>query len=126
MECCRAVGAPAILQFIKAGKLRCIATGTPQRIPQLPEVPTVAEQGYPGFEMTQWYGMLAPANLAQGAADKLAIAAAKAVHEPSAVERLSTDAAIPVGSTAAEFAKFIAAEQQRWKPVIARAQVKPD
>jgi len=120
------VGAPAILQFIKAGKLRCIATGTTQRIPQLPDVPTVAEQGYPGFEMTQWYGLLAPANLAAPAVDKLAAAAAKSVHEPAALERLSADAAIPVGSTPAEFAKFIAVEQQRWKPVIARAKVKPD
>jgi tripartite-type tricarboxylate transporter receptor subunit TctC len=120
------VGAPAILQFIKTGKLRCIATGTTQRIAQLPDVPTVAEQGYPGFEMTQWYGLLAPANLAAPAADKLAAAAAKAVHEPTAVERLSADAAIPVGSTPAEFAKFIGVEQQRWKPVIARAKVKPD
>ena len=120
------VGAPAILQFIKTGKLRCIATGTTQRIPQLPDVPTVAEQGYPGFEMTQWYGLLAPANLAAPAVDKLAAAAAKSVHEPTALERLSTDAAIPVGSTPAEFAKFIGVEQQRWKPVIARAKVKPD
>ncbi len=120
------VGAPAILQFIKTGKLRCIATGTAQRIPQLPDVPTVAEQGYPGFEMTQWYGMLAPANLAAASADKLSVAAAKAMREPMAVERLSTDAAIPVGSTAAEFARFIATEQQRWKPVIDRAKIKPD
>ena len=120
------VGAPAILQFIKTGKLRCIATGTTQRIAQLPDVPTVAEQGYPGFEMTQWYGLLAPSSLAAPAADKLAAAAVKAVHEPATVERLSADAAIPVGSTPAEFAKFIAVEQQRWKPVIARAKVKPD
>jgi len=120
------VGAPAILQFIKAGKLRCIATGTSQRIAQLPDVPTVAEQGYPGFEMTQWYGLLAPASLPQAAADKLAAAAAKAVKEKEAVERLSADAAIPVGGTSAEFAAFIAEEQKRWKPVIARAKIKPD
>ena len=120
------VGAPAILQFIKAGKLRCIATGSTQRIAQLPDVPTVAEQGYPGFEMTQWYGLLAPASLPQAAADKLAAAAAKAVKEKEAVERLAADAAIPVGSTSAEFAKFIADEQKRWRPVIARAKIKPD
>ena len=70
--------------------------------------------------------MLAPANLSQAAADKLSAAAAKAMHEPTALERLSADAAIPVGGNAAEFAKFIAVEQQRWKPVIARAKVKPD
>ena len=90
------------------------------------DVPTVAEQGFPGFEMTQWYGMLAPANLAPAAADKVAAACAKAVNEPAVVERLTADAAIPVGSSAAEFAKFISAEQQRWKPVIVRAKVKPD
>jgi tripartite-type tricarboxylate transporter receptor subunit TctC len=120
------VGAPAVLQFIRTGKLRCIATGTPQRIPQLPDVPTVAEQGYPGFEMTQWYGLMAPSTLPQPAADKLAAAAVKAMKEPQALERLNTDAAIAVGSTPAEFAKFIGVEQQRWKAVIARAKIKPD
>ena len=120
------VGAPAILQFIKAGKLRCIATGSAQRIAQLPDVPTVAEQGWPKFEMTQWYGLLAPASLAAPAVDKLAAAAARAVREPAALERLQTDAAIAVGSTPAEFAAFIASERERWKPVLARAKVKPD
>ena len=121
-----AVGAPAVLQFIKAGKLRCIATGTTQRLAQLPDVPTVAEQGYPGFEMTQWYGLLAPSSLPQAHADKLALAAAKAVKEPAAVKLLETEAALVVGSTADEFAQFIAQEQRRWKPVIERAKIKPD
>jgi tripartite-type tricarboxylate transporter receptor subunit TctC len=120
------VGAPAIIQFIKAGKLRCIATGTSQRIPQLPDVPTVAEQGWPKFEMTQWYGLLAPANLAPANVDKLAVAAARAVREPAALERLNSDAAIAVGSTPAEFAAFITTERERWQPVLARAKVKPD
>ncbi|TDP72722.1 Bug family tripartite tricarboxylate transporter substrate binding protein [Roseateles toxinivorans] len=121
-----AVGAPAVMQFIKTGKLRCIATGTTQRLAQLPDVPTVAEQGFPGFEMTQWYGLLAPASLPQAHADKLALATARAIKEPSAVKLLESEAAIVVGSTAAEFARFIEQEQQRWKPVIARAKIKPD
>ena len=120
------VGAPAILQFIKTGKLRCIATGTAQRIAQLPDVPTVAEQGWPGFEMTQWYGLNAPASLAQPAFDRLAAAAAQAMREPAALERLNTDAAIAVGSSPADYAAFIAKERERWKPVIVRAKVKPD
>jgi tripartite-type tricarboxylate transporter receptor subunit TctC len=94
--------------------------------PQLPDVPTVAEQGWPGFEMTQWYGLMAPANLAQPALDKLAAAAAKAMRDPTALERLNNDAAIAVGGTPAEFAAFIAQERERWKPVIVRAKVKPD
>ena len=121
-----AVGASAILQHIKAGKLRCIATGSTRRLPQLPEVPTVAEQGFPGFEMTQWYGMLAPSTMSQANAEKLAAAAARAVKEPGAIKLLESEAAITVGSTAEEFTRFIAAEQQRWKPVIARAKIKPD
>lgn len=120
------VGAPAVLQFIKSGKLRCIATGTAQRLPQLPDVPTVAEQGFPGFEMTQWYGLLAPASLPAPAADRLAAAAARAVKEPAALKLLESEAAMAVGSTPAEFAKFIETEQQRWKAVVARAKIKPD
>jgi tripartite-type tricarboxylate transporter receptor subunit TctC len=120
------VGAPAVLQFIKAGKLRCIATGTRTRLPQLPEVPTVAEQGYPNFEMTQWYGLLAPATLPAAAALRLAAEATKAIKTPAAVSRLSEDTAQAIGDSPAEFARFIAAEQARWKPVIARAKIKPE
>ena len=121
-----AIGAAAILPFIKSGKVRCIATGSAQRLPQLPDVPTVAEQGFPGFEMTQWYGMLAPANLAQANLDKLAAETAKAVKAPESLKRLGGDAAEAIGGTPAQFAQFIAAEQTRWKAVIARAQIKPD
>jgi tripartite-type tricarboxylate transporter receptor subunit TctC len=120
------VGAPAVLQFVKTGRLRCIATGTRARLAQLPDVPTVAEQGYPNFEMTQWYGLLAPASLPQSAIDKLAVEAAKAIKTPAAVTRLADDTAEAVGDTPAEFARYIAAEQARWKPVIARAKIKPD
>ena len=120
------VGAPAVMQFIKTGKLRCLATGTVQRIALLPDVPTVAEQGYPGFEMTQWYGLLAPSSLPQPAVDRLAQAAAAAIRQPAAAEKLAGEAAQGIGNTPAEFAKFIAVEQQRWKAVVARAKIKPD
>jgi tripartite-type tricarboxylate transporter receptor subunit TctC len=121
-----AVGASAILSFIKAGKLRCIATGSAQRLPQLPDVPTVAEQGFPGFEMTQWYGLQAPANLTPANMDKLSAAAVKAVKSPSSLERLGNDAAEAVGNTPQQYAQFIASEQKRWKLVIDRAKIKPD
>ncbi|MCZ2498829.1 tripartite tricarboxylate transporter substrate binding protein [Xylophilus sp. Kf1] len=121
-----AIGAAAIIPFIKSGKVRCIATGSARRLPQLPDVPTVAEQGFPGFEMTQWYGMMAPASLPQASIDKLAAETMKAVKAPESIRRLSADAAEPIGDTPAEFARFIATEQARWKKVIARAQIKPD
>lgn len=121
-----AVGAPAVMQFIKTGKLRCIATGTTQRLAQLPDVATVAEQGFPGFEMTQWYGLLAPSSMDKSNVEKLAAASARAIREPAALKLLESEAAIAVGNTPAEFGRFIDLEQQRWKPVIARARIKPD
>jgi tripartite-type tricarboxylate transporter receptor subunit TctC len=120
------VGAPALLQFIKAGKLRCIATGTSARLPQLPDVPTVAEQGYKGFEMTQWYGLMAPSKLPKEHVDKLEAEAIKAARSKIVSDKLSQETALAVGNTRAEFAAFIKQEQARWKPVIARAQIKPE
>ena len=121
-----AVGAPALLQFIKAGKLRCIATGTTTRLPQLPDVPSVAEQGYKGFEMTQWYGLLAPSRWPKAHIAKLEAEAIKVTRSAAVRDKLAVDTAWAVGNTAAEFDAFIKAEQARWKPVIARAQIKPD
>ena len=120
------VGAPAILAHIKSGKLRCIATGTKERLAQLPDVPTVAESGFPGFEMTQWYGLNAPGNMPQIAIDKIAAASIAAMKNPLATERLRGDTALPVGDTPAHYAAFIATEQARWKIVAARAKIKPD
>jgi tripartite-type tricarboxylate transporter receptor subunit TctC len=120
------VGAPALLQFIKAGKLRCIATGTTQRLPQLPDVPTVAEQGYKGFEMTQWYGLLAPAKWPKANVAKLEAEAVKAGKTVTVRDKMAADTALAIGSSAAEFDAFIKSEQARWKPVIARAQIKPE
>jgi len=121
-----AVGASAILPHIKSGKLRCVATGSTKRLPQLPDVPTVAEQGFPGFEMTQWYGLLVPASLPQAHADKLSVETMKAMKAPGALERLQQDAAESIGGTPQQFAQFIAQEQGRWKQVVERAKIKPE
>ena len=120
------VGAPAILAHVKSGKLRAIATGTKERLALLPDVPTVAESGYPGFEMTQWYGLNAPTNMPQIAIDKIADACATAMKNPLATERLRGDTALPVGDSPAQYAAFIKTEQARWKLVTARAKIKPD
>ncbi len=120
------VGAPALLQFIKAGRLRCIATGTTARLPQLPDVPTVAEQGYKDFEMTQWYGLMAPSRMPKAYIDKLEQEAIKAARGKLVADKLAQEPALAVGNTKEEFAAFIKAEQARWKPVIARAQIRPE
>ena len=118
-----AVGAPALLQFIKAGKMPCIATGTTTRLPQLPDVPTVAEQGFKGFEMTQWYGLLAPSKFSKPNLEKLETHAVNAARSHTVKEKLSHDTALAIGSSGAEFDSFIQQEQKRWKTVIAKAKI---
>lgn len=121
-----AVGAPALMPFIKSARLRCIATGTSMRLAQLPGVPTVAEQGHRGFEMTQWYGLLAPSRWPRAHTERLQAEAMKAAQGKVMGDKLSQDTALAVGSQPSEFAAFIAAEQARWRPVIERAHIRPE
>ena len=119
-------GAPPLLAHVKAGTLRTIAVGTAKRSPAMPDVPTVAEQGYPGFETSQWYGLMAPAGTPDAIIQKLAQAAAAAGKSPSVVDRLSAEAAEPSTSTPAEFAMFIKLEAARWGEVVKKSGIKAD
>ncbi len=119
-------GTPPLLPHVKAGKLRVIAVGTPQRIASLPEVATVAEQGFPGFQTSQWYGILAPGKTPPAIVAKLSAEIAKATHSPEVVARFKDDDSIPVGDTPAEFADFIKKEQVRWSEVVRKSGVKAE
>jgi tripartite-type tricarboxylate transporter receptor subunit TctC len=117
-------GTPPLMPHVKSGKLRAIAVAGDKRLPALPEVGTVAEQGFPGFEATQWYGINAPAQTPAPVIKRLADAAAKAAKQPSVLERFAADDAEAIGSSAPEYAAFIAAEQKRWGDVVRRAGIK--
>ena len=119
-------GAPPLLAHVKAGTLRPIAVGTAKRSPAMPDVPTVAEQGYPGFETSQWYGLMAPAGTPDAVVQKLAQAAAAAGKSPAVADRLSAEAAEPSTSTPKEFAEFIKLEAARWNDVVKKSQIKAD
>lgn len=119
-------GTPPLLPHVRSGKLRAIAVGTPQRIAALPDVPTVAESGFKGFETSQWYGLMAPAGTPPDVVNKLAEEARKALRSSAVTERFANDNAMGVGSSPQDFALFIKAEQARWKPVIERAGIRPD
>ena len=119
-------GTPPLMPHVKSGKLRVIAVGTPQRLASLPEVATVAEQGYPGFETSQWYGLNAPAKTPPAIIKRLADEAAKAAKAPALQQRFAAEDAEAVGSTPQAYAEFIAKEQARWKDVIHKAGVKAD
>jgi tripartite-type tricarboxylate transporter receptor subunit TctC len=117
-------GTPPLLPHIKAGKLRAIAIGSTAPLAVLPGVATVAEQGYPGFETTQWYGLNAPGKTPAAVIKRLAEEAAKAAKLPSVAERFEVDNAEAVGSTPQEYAEFIAREQARWGEVVRKAGIK--
>lgn len=119
-----AAGTPPLLPHVKSGKLRAIAVGSAKRLSILPEVATVAEQGYPGFETAQWYGLNAPARTPMPIIRRLAEEAAKAAKQPSVIERLAADSAETVGSTPEEYAAYIAAEQKTWGEVVRKAGIK--
>ena len=119
-------GTPPLLPHVKSGKLRVIAVGTSKRLHSLPGVATVAEQGYPGFETSQWYGLNAPAGTPEPIVRRLAEEAAKAAKSALVLERFKADDAEAVGSTPQEYAGFIKKEQERWSKVVRAANVKAD
>lgn len=119
-------GTPPLMPHVKAGKLRVIAAGTSKRLPALPHVETVAEQGFPGFEASQWYGLNAPAKTPPEIIRRLADEAARAVKAPAVLQRFSADDAESVGSSPQDYAAYIAAEQARWKEVIQKANIRAD
>jgi len=119
-----AAGTPPLMPHVKAGKLRVVAVGTTRRLGVLPDVGTVAEQGYPGFETSQWYGLIGPAKLPDAIVNRLASESAKAARSAALEKQLEPDSAEAVGSTPKEFAAFIAREQARWKEVVQKAHVK--
>jgi tripartite-type tricarboxylate transporter receptor subunit TctC len=121
-----AAGTPPLLPHVKSGKLRVVAVGTTRRLPILPDAGTVAEQGYPGFETSQWYGLIGPAKLPDAIVNQLAAESAKAARSPAVEKQLEPDSAEPVGSTPKEFLDYIAREQARWKEVVQKAHVRAD
>jgi tripartite-type tricarboxylate transporter receptor subunit TctC len=119
-------GMPALGAHIRAGKLRAVAVGTQQRIPALPEVPTVQEMGYKDFETSQWYGILAPAGTPADLVKRLQEESYKALRSSAVTERFATDNAVGGGGPPQEFAAFIAREQKIWSDIVRRAQIKAD
>jgi tripartite-type tricarboxylate transporter receptor subunit TctC len=119
-------GTPPLMPHVRSGKLRVIAVGTSKRLHSIPDVATVAEQGYPGFETSQWYGLNAPAGTPEPIIRRLAEEAAKAAKSALVLERFKADDAEAVGSTPQEYAAFIKKEQERWSKVVRAANVKAD
>jgi tripartite-type tricarboxylate transporter receptor subunit TctC len=118
------IGSPvSTLHHVKDGRLKLIAVTTPKRSPALPDVPTIAEAGVPGYEFTGWMGWLAPAATPRAIITKLHVEAARIVHLPDVKQRFVIDAADPVGSTPPQFAAHLKSEIERWRNVVKQANI---
>src|SRR5688572_21563469 len=118
------VEAVAALPHVKSGRLKALGVATPQRHPLAPEIPTVAEAGIPGFEVTSWYGVVAPNGVPRQAATLLATTISKAMETPAFREKLSNLGAIPVGGTPEQFGEILQRENAKWAKAIKDANIR--
>jgi tripartite-type tricarboxylate transporter receptor subunit TctC len=119
-------GGPAVLPFVKSGQLRALGVSSSKRLDALPDVPTVAESGYKGFEADQWYGVVAPAGTPREIVLKLNAQINQALESSEIKTRLQSEGAIARPSTPEAFAALIVREIERWKPVVKAGQIKAD
>jgi tripartite-type tricarboxylate transporter receptor subunit TctC len=117
---------PPVMVHVKAGKLRPIAVTSNKRYSMLPDIPTVAEGGVKGFEMSTWWGLVAPAGVSPDVIRQLHATTIKALQYPEIKERIATVGAEPVGSTPEQFAAFIRSERAKYAEIITRAQIKSE
>jgi tripartite-type tricarboxylate transporter receptor subunit TctC len=106
------------LPAVRTDRARAIGVTGPKRSVVAPDIPTIAESGLPGYEVLQWYGVLAPAGTPRDIVTKLNAAIVKALHDPAVKERFLRDGAETVGGTPEEFAALIASELKKWGKVI--------
>ena len=116
-------GAPAVLQHVQAGKLRALGVASLARIAAAPELPTLSESGFPGFDVTSWYGIVASAGTPNDVIVRLHDEIAKALAEPDVREKLAGLGADPVGNTPAEFASMIRSETIKWSKIVKDAKI---
>ena len=114
------------LPHVKSGRLRALGVTSAKRSAGVPDVPTIAQAGVPGYEAIQWYGLLAPAGTPREIVTKLHGEIVKILAAPDTREKLSSDGAEPVGSTPEQFAAFIRAETEKWGKVVKAAGIQPE
>jgi tripartite-type tricarboxylate transporter receptor subunit TctC len=114
------------LPYVKDGRLRALGVTSAKRAAGAPDIPTIAEAGVPGYEATQWFGMLAPAGTPAEIVNRLHKEVVRVLAIPEMRERFAADGAEPVGSTPEEFLAYIRSETAKWADVIKQAGIKPE
>ena len=112
---------PSAMPHVKAGKLKPLAVTGKERDPSLPDLPTVAESGVPGYEVGSWYGLLVPAGTPEAIVNKLNTTVVDIIRTPEVNDKLLSLGATPVGGTPEEFAAHIRSELDKWAEVIKKS-----
>ena len=115
---------PTSMPLIKAGRLRALAVTSAQRSPVVPELPTVAESGLPGYETVAWLGLIAPAGTPREIVSKLRIEVARIVNEPDIRALIAGQGGEPVGNTPEEFGVIVRADLAKWKKIVKDANIR--
>ena len=108
---------------IDAGRIRVLGVSSVKRSPAMPDMPTIAESGVPGFDVTSWYSVIAPAGTPAAVVNRIQTDIAAVLRLPEVAARLSNDGAEPVGSSSAEFGRFLQAEIRKWSEVVKNAGI---
>jgi tripartite-type tricarboxylate transporter receptor subunit TctC len=111
---------------IRSGRMKALAVTTRKRVTMLPDVPTVAEQGYPDYDVAAWVALVAPKGTPREVVQKLNLAVHDALKRKDVVEKLATLGAEPAGGTPEALGKFMLADAQKWADVVKKAKVKVD
>jgi tripartite-type tricarboxylate transporter receptor subunit TctC len=114
----------AVDALVKGGRLRALAVTSPKRLKTMPDVPTIAESGYPGFEASTWSGLVAPKGTPKPIVERLNAEVAKALKNPEMIAKLESDGSEPLGGSSQRFAEFLKAEHAKWGAVIKEAGIK--
>ena len=117
---------PPIVPLVKSGKLRALAVTSAKREPSLPQVPTVAESGLPGYELIFWTGLFVPAATPRAIVNRLQAEVARAMHAPENSARFAALGIEPVGDSPDEFAAYLRGETARYAKVIKEANIRLD
>jgi tripartite-type tricarboxylate transporter receptor subunit TctC len=119
------IGSPlSALPLIRAGRLKAIAVTSGTRAKTLPELPTVAESGYPGYDVVAWFGMFAPAHTPPAIVAKLSTEAKRAMQTPEVTRRMEAESTDAVGNTPQEFAVEVKAEYAKWVALVKKTGMK--
>ena len=117
---------PSATPMINSGKLRAIAVTTTTRAKARPDLPTIAESGFPGFDISTWYAYWAPKGTPANVVEKLAASAAQALKNPEVIAKYEAMGAEPVGSTPAQFAAYVESEAKKWNDIVKKSGAKLD